>query len=229
MVGSRHDTVATELVTRWPQSALCSAENLVSPGWVWRNTDPGARIWVAGGNLVPDADVTGVFLRRSSVYAEELMMVHPADRAFAAAEAHAFLTYILATTQAAVANPVIDGAFGEETVRPERLAAAASGLAIGVSSVRIASGTPRQGVSAAHMTEVVGEKTFGDAPLQVKRRSLRLAEALSMPWGIFYFDAKRQLMTATTAARPSDAAAAALGQLLGSRPTPDPLSASRSK
>ena len=70
VVGSRHDPVAADLIALWPQAALCSAEDLVSPGWVWRHGRPASRSWIVDAKPIRDEDVTGVFIRRSSVYAE---------------------------------------------------------------------------------------------------------------------------------------------------------------
>ena len=117
--------MAVALVESWPAAALCSAEDLTRPGWVWRSPPSGGARWVVDGRLIADDDVTGVFVRRSTVYPEELLSTHADDRAYLAAEAHAFLVFVLATTRALVANPVGDGSLGEESVRAERWIAAA--------------------------------------------------------------------------------------------------------
>src|SRR6185295_2809071 len=106
VVGSRHDPVATDLVALWPDAALCSAEDLVHQGWVWRLAQPASRKWIVDSKLVPDGEVSGVFIRRGNVYPEELKATHPEDRDFLASENHAFLTFVLATTSALVVNPV---------------------------------------------------------------------------------------------------------------------------
>ena len=134
VVGSRHDAVATDLVRSWPQAALCSAEDLVSPGWVWRHTQHEARTWIVDSKAVRDQDVTGVFIRRSAVYAEELMTDASRHRTFLAAEAQPFSPSSFATTSALVVNPVIDGAFGEEALRPERWTEVASQVGMSVRS-----------------------------------------------------------------------------------------------
>src|SRR5215212_2593616 len=116
VVGSSHDSVATDLVALWPQAALCSAEDLVSPGWVWRQ--PVSKTWIVDRKHISDDQVTGVFVRRASVYAEELLTTHPDDRAYLASEIHAFLVFVLASTSARVFNPINEGAFGEAALRP---------------------------------------------------------------------------------------------------------------
>src|SRR5262245_66075685 len=106
VVGSRHDSVATALVEAWPNAALCSAEDLTQLGWVWRPRSSRPSQWVIDSEIVADEDITGVFVRRSTVYPEEFLSTHPEDRSYLAAEAHAFLVFVLASTHAVVANPV---------------------------------------------------------------------------------------------------------------------------
>lgn len=214
VVGSRHDSVAANLVASWPDAALCSAEDFVHQGWVWRHGQPASRTWIVNTRPVRDEDVTGVFIRRPTIYAEELATTHPADRAFLASEVHAFLTFVLATTSARVVNPVIDGAFGEEALRPERWTAAASALGINVRPLRVTSRQRRRTRYRTYEVEVVGDKVFGDAPARVLEGARRLASALGLAWGVFLFDARYRLITISGARRPSDAAAAALASLL---------------
>ena len=52
------------------------------------------------------------------------------------------------------------------------------------------------------------------APHRFLEGAGRLANALGMVWGVFLFDARHRLVIATSARRPSDAAAATLGRLL---------------
>jgi hypothetical protein len=214
VVGSCHDSVATELIALWPRAALCSAEDLVRPGWVWHHGQPESYTWIVDTRPVRDEEVTGVFIRRSAVYAEELVTTHPADRAFLAAEAHAFLTFALATTSARVVNPVIDGAFGEEALRPERWSAVASEVGISVRPIRVTSAPRRRTRYRMYEVEVVGDEVIGDGPTPVLEGAGRLANALGMVWGVFLFDARHRLVIATSARRPSAAAAATLGRLL---------------
>lgn len=217
VVGSSHDSVATDLVASWPQAALCSAEDLVRPGWVWHHGQSASRTWVVDAKRVSDSDVTGVFVRRPTVYPEELMTTHPADRAFLASETHAFLTFVLATTSARVVNPVIEGAFGEEALRPHRWSAAASELGIPIRPLRVTSEPQRRTTYRTSQVEVVGDEVFGDVPQRLLDISGRLAQRLGLGWGVFLFDARSRLVTVTASRRPSDVAAAALGHFLEAR------------
>lgn len=214
VVGSSHDSVATDLVALWPQAALCSAEDLVSPRWVWRHRQPASRTWVVEGKQISDDHVTGVFVNRASVYAEELMTTHPDDRAFLASEIHAFLVFVLATTSARVVNPINEGAFGEPALRPHRWTQLALQLGIPLRPLRVTSESRRPTRYRTFTVEVVGDEVFGDAPRSLHESARRLAGALEIGWGVFVFDSRKRLVTVTTARRPSEVAAAALGRLL---------------
>jgi hypothetical protein len=218
LVGSRHDRVSQELTARWSNAVLCSAEDLVAPGWVWGNHDPVARTWVASGQQIPDAQVSGVFVRRSAVYPEELTPVHPEDRAFLAAETQAFLTFVLATTAARVVNPVVDGAFGEEALRLERYGDAAARAGSAFRPIRVTTERTRRTRYAVSEVEVVGQEAFGRSSARVQQRALRLAATLGLLWAVVLFDSRSRLVTLTAARAPTEAAADALGRLLSARP-----------
>ena len=214
VVGSRHDSVATDLVALWPEAALCSAEDLVSPGWVWRLPQPASRIWIVDSKPVSDDEVTGVFLRRATVYPEELRTTHPDDRSYLASENHAFLTFVLATTSARVVNPVNEGTFGEHGLRQYRWARAATEQGIQVRPLRVTSEGRQQARYQTVQVEVAGDEVFGKAPARILDAARRLAQALGISWGVFIFDRRYRLVTVTTARRPTDPAAAALGHFL---------------
>lgn len=219
VLGSSHDAVAMDLVALWPQAVLCSAEDLVSAGWVWRREQPASRIWVVNRRQIPDEEVTGVFVRRSSVYPEELITTHPEDRVFLAAEIHAFLVFVLASTFARVVNPISDGAFGEEALRAHRWSALALQLGISIRPLRVTN-EPHRPIRFRTLTvEVVGDEVFGEAPSRLRESALRLAQALGLGWGVFVFDTRQRLVTITAARQPSNSAAAALGRFLETKRT----------
>ena len=219
VVGSSHDSVATDLVALWPQAALCSAEDLVSPGWVWRHAQPASRTWIVDKKQIADDQVTGVFVRRASVYTEELMTTHPDDRAYLASEIHAFLVFVLAATSARVVNPIDEGAFGEAALRPHRWTQLALQLGIPLRPLRVTSEGRRPIRYRTFTVEVVGDEVFGDAPARLRESARCLAQALEIGWGVFVFDSRKRLVTVTTTRRPSDAAALALGRLLEAKRT----------
>jgi hypothetical protein len=212
VVGSRHDRVATELVAAW-KATLCSAEDLVSPGWVWPPRG-GGRIWRAGGACVDDRDVSGVFVRRSAVYAEELTAIHPDDRAYVAAESHAFLSLVLATTAARVCNPVVGGAFGDEALGLDRLVPAAATRGVAIRPLRLSSESRARPQPSTRMVEVVGDRTFGDAPARDHDAARAVAAQLAVSWVAFAFDSRHRVAAARASATPSNRALAALRRLL---------------
>lgn len=214
VVGSRHDRVATHLVAAWPGAALCSAEDLLVPGWVWSSSAAADRTWVVDGACVPDREITGVFVRRATVYPDELLTVHPDDRAYLAAESHAFLIYVLATTAAVVVNPVGDGAIGEEAVRLERWMSAALDCGLTLAPLRLTSSPRRRRELTTHVVEVVGDEAFGTAGSRCHRGAVQLIDDLGMHWAACVFDGRRRLAAVTTAAVPSEAATGALARVL---------------
>jgi hypothetical protein len=214
VVGSRHDGVAATLIEAWPSAVLCSAEDLTQPGWAWSPDGRAGRMWVVDGTAVDDECVTGVFLRRSLVYPEELVSTHPDDRAYLAAEAHAFLVFVLATTRATVVNPVADGALGEETLRPDRWMRAAADTGIPVAPLRLTNRTMVRRPLKTIAVEVVGDRAWGAVPGRTRRGVLSLASRLHLTWATFVFDGRHRLITVTAARPPGAEAVAALGRLL---------------
>lgn len=214
VVGSRHDSVAAALVDAWPHAALCSAEDLTQPGWAWRPDSALSPRWVVNSEVVADENITGVFVRRSTVYPEEFLSTHPDDRSYLAAEAHAFLVFVLAATRAVVANPVANGALGDEAIRPERWISAAGEAGLSVVPLRLTSSRLRPRRLHPIVVEVVGDDAFGDAPARSKVAAVRLAHQLELLWATVVFDGRHRLLTITSDRAPGGEAVAALGRLL---------------
>jgi hypothetical protein len=217
VIGSRHDTVAAALVDAWPNAALCSAEDLTRPGWVWRLNRSQSSRWVIGGEIVDDEDITGVFVRRSAIYPEEFLSTHPDDRTYLAAETQAFLIFVLAATRALVATPVADGALGDEAIRPERWILMARQAGVSVAPLRLTSNRLHRRQLHPVVVEVVGSEVFGNAPLQSKAAALKIVHQLNLLWAAVVFDGRHRLLTITSARPPCDEAVHALGCLLAGR------------
>ena len=217
VIGSRHDSVARSIVATLPAAALCSAEDLTRPGWVWTVDSPEPNRWVVDGNVIDDAHVTGVIVRRTYVYPEELIGTHPDDREYLAAESTSFLIFVLSRTGARVVNPVSNGALGEDVIPPERWMTAAADHGVDVAPLRLkATGT----IEAPAMTttvEVAGGQTFGDAPRHLHVAVTQLAASLGIVYAAFVFDRKQRLIAISANQPPGDAALAALGSLLSIR------------
>ena len=216
VVGSRHDTVATDLVQLWPDAALCSAEDLTRPGWFWPSRRAaGSATWVIDGAVVPDSRVSGVFVRRATVYPDELTGTHPDDRGYLAAEAHAMLVYALHRTAATVVNPVTDGgAFGEAALRPEHWMAVAGSAGAKVAPLVLRSTRRPRPATATTLVEVVGTQHVGEVAATLSDVAVEVCAALGLKWAALAFDRRRRLTAITTRSRPSAAAAARLADVL---------------
>jgi hypothetical protein len=220
VAGSRHDPVALDLVRRWPGAALCDADDLTTRGWNWPATSATAeRIWVIDGATLPDREVTGVFLRRSGVYADEFPHTHHDDRDYLAAEAHAFLVFVLATTGATVVNPDVDGALGAEALRPERWMPVAARVGLAVAPLRIASAERQLQRDAATIIEVVGGEPLPAPNASLTDAAVAVTSALGLVWAVAAFDDRGRLSALSTTRPPSTDAAGRLGRLLAGRAT----------
>jgi hypothetical protein len=215
VVGSRHDTVATSIVGALPGAALCSADDLTRPGWLWPVESPERACWVIDGATVPDADVTGVLVRRTYVYPEELVTTHRDDREYLAAEATAFLIFVLSRTGAVVINEVGDGALGDDAIRPERWMRVAAGMGIQVRPLRLRPGQRLRRPARTATVEVVGREAFGGAAPRLRKAATHLAGALGLTYAACVFDGRGALVSVSTMKPPGAEATAALGRLLG--------------
>ncbi len=214
VVGSRHDGVAAALVGAWPGAELCSAEDIAQPGWIWRTDATVPSRWVIGNRPVADDEVTGVFVRRSCFYPEEFTSTHADDRAYLAAEAHAFLVFVLGATRATVASPVTDGALGDEAVRPERWIPAALESGFAVSPLRLTSRRARPRRLHPYAVEVVGDEAFGAPSERLRAACIAMADCLGMKWATIVFDGHHRVLAVTSTQPPTAAAVAALGRML---------------
>jgi hypothetical protein len=145
------------------------------------------------------------------------LSTHPDDRTYLAAETHAFLVFVLATTRAVVATPVADGALGDEAIRPERWILMAAQAGFSVAPLRLTSARLRKRQLHPIVVEVVGDEVFGDAPIRSKVAALQMAHQLNLLWAAVVFDGRHRLVTITSARPPSDQAVYALGCLLAAR------------
>lgn len=220
VLGSAHDPVARSMIDTFTDAHLCSAEDLCSPGWVWPIDHMRDPVWVVEGRPVPDETVSGVFVRRTCVYPEELMGTHPDDREYLAAECSAFLSFVLARTGARVVNPVIDGAFGEEALRLERWMPAARSVGQAVAPLRFHDGEVEEIARSAIVVDVVDGEAFGDLDVALLQRLALMARKIGVDYGNFVVDPADRLLSVSTAAAPGDRAAARLGRLLEKRAAP---------
>ena len=218
VVGSRHDPVAVALARSWPCRRPVRGGGLGATGLALAIGDidhaAGCGRWVVDGEIVNDADVTGVFVRRSGVYPEEFPSTHPDDRAYLAAESHAFLVFLLSATRATVANPVVDGALGEEAIRAERWLAAAAQAKTEVVPLRVTDDACAAARGRALCRR--GGRRRGLRPGLHRRQDggRRIVRRLGLAWATVLFDRRQRLLAVTAARPPGEQAIAALGRLL---------------
>jgi hypothetical protein len=220
VLGGRHEPVAAGLVAAWPDAGLCSAEDLCAPGWVWHaGGATGTRQWIVQGRAVADSAVSGVFVARSAVHAAELRHTDPRDRSYLAAEVSAFVACLLASTSARVSTPVVDGAFGDASLRPERWMPLAERWGLSPAPVRLAR-VARSPVPAwqARTLEVVEGACFGPGGerLAASRRegAIAMVAELGLAWARLVFDGAARLRCIGTQTLPGAEARAALGRAL---------------
>ena len=171
--------------------------------------------WVVDGEVVGDDEISGVFVRRSAVYPEEFLSTHPDDRSYLAAEAHAFLVFVLAETRATVANPVADGALGDEAIRPERWISAAGDAGLSVAPLRLTESPPRRTPASTRLSSRwSATRPSGMGRHGRRLAALRIAHELDLLWATVVFDGRHRLLTVTSARPPGDDAVDALGRLL---------------
>lgn len=217
VLGSRFDTVADSLVRALPAAALCSAEDLTLPGWLWPLGPGDANRWVIQGKVVDDREITGVLVRRTWVYPEELVQTHPDDREYLAAEALAFLTFVLARTGARVINPVQGGAIGEEIFRIERWLPAAVDAGLELKPLRLSARREAAAADFAFTIEVVGSDAFGSPSSDLATKSINFVRLLGLAYAVLVFDAENRLAAISASSSPSSAALPALAALLSRR------------
>lgn len=219
ILGSRYDPLAVALVGAWPNAALCSAEDLLRPGWRYQQGSADSLRWVVDGNVVPDSEVTGVYVCRNAVHAEELMQVHPDDRVYLAAETHALLVALLASTGARVVNPVFEGVFGHDALRPERWMRLAAGLGIDVQPRRVSSEQIEASAGGiATIVTVLGQQVWSATAGPLQEASRRLVAAAGMVYSRAAFDSEGRFVAVSFEAVPTDDSCAALGRYLAGAP-----------
>jgi hypothetical protein len=214
VLGSRHDPIAASLVDQWSDASLCSAEDITTVGWAWSPTGAVDPMWVVDGSPVSDRNVDGVFLCRRAFYAEEFPTTNPHDRAYLAAESHAFTADVLSSTDATVVQPVGDGTFGDELLRPDRWIAVARSIGLPVAPMRLGSRVEPYDASSLRSVEVVGDAVLGEVSAETKARLVDLASGLGVGWLTVALDESDRVHSLTSSAAPSPEARVALESYL---------------
>jgi hypothetical protein len=192
IVGSRHDVAACELVKAWSSdgAALLSAEDLISPGWVFCPGDASRGSAVIAGQRVPVRELRAVLTRRPALLAEELHDIHSDDRAYVAAEINAMLVAWLTSLPCRVLNrPTPTSLCGPGwTTTHWQAAAAGCGLrsarntALPTQSVVVCDGAVLGTRSPAlHERALVLARVAGVSLLELRLRAGKLVAASAFP------------------------------------------------
>jgi hypothetical protein len=107
IVAGRTDTSAPALVRRWPRdlARVLTPGDLATAGWRVTGGDHADDRAVVQRDIVPTNRITGVLTRLPAITERELPMLAPEDRAYAAGEMTAFLSYWLSSLDCPVLNP----------------------------------------------------------------------------------------------------------------------------
>ena len=200
IVGGAHDAEARSVVARLGprQAAMLDAADLSHPGWRLSTGDPEGGVVVAGGRMVPVADVTAVLVRRLAVYPQELGHVHPDDRAYVATEMTALLAWWLRVVPMPVLNRPGGAALCGPGWRPEQWRALASRLGFPVVHLRRETSEPAVLPTAATEVVSVGEVIVGEARHPMVECLVALARAAKVALLYGAFDKDGALVTAHT-------------------------------
>ncbi|MEJ7809756.1 MAG: hypothetical protein WKG32_04990 [Gemmatimonadaceae bacterium] len=189
LLASAADEVALGLPARLsrPDIVVVTPADLSQPGWYFRPGAGGSAI-VAEGQVLGSEQIAAVVTRLPWVSESELPQIVPADRAYVAAEMHAFLVAWLSELACPVANRPSPNCLCGPFWRHERWVAEAAraGLVVvrarrsvdahGAQDAQDAQGAPARLQRVISIT-VVGKRCFGEGDEALREHALSLARA----------------------------------------------------
>jgi hypothetical protein len=199
IVGSHHDRVARDLVAAWaPNAKLLTCEDLSTRGWRYHLRDRAASRAVVAGHVLPESAIDGVVVRRMAILPDELVPFAVADRAYAAAEMHAFLFSWLTS----LACPVLNRPAGNSLCGPDwrplqwMHMARLAGLDTDVVHCRVPAARrgeveERAVTKAPWEVNVVGHRCLGALDVRYEAAAKRLAALAGTPLLTVRFHAER--------------------------------------
>jgi hypothetical protein len=195
ILASRHDAAAQQLAARWQaqdaqEVQVLTCADMSLDGWRYYVQAPRPSTLVVGGREIAQSEVRGVLTRLPYIYAEELTVIAPADRAYVATEMTAFLTCWLSslTSQTIpVLNAPTASSLAGPNWRHEQWVHAAARLGMNVRplrrQVRYTGETPpaeAELTSATTAVTLVGKRLLGTVDEQLAHFTRRLAEVASV-------------------------------------------------
>jgi hypothetical protein len=183
VLAHRYDQEAPELVSRWSADGarLLTCADLSRKGWRHFSDAPAESTAVAGGRVVPVAQISGVLTLLPGIFEEELIDIVPSDRSYVAAEMTAFLLCWLTTLPCPVLNRPTPTCLSGPYWRQERWVSAAAGLGIPVQplarrAVLAEASVPEEPGTSSVTVSVVGEQCLGEVDEVLLGWSRQLAE-----------------------------------------------------
>ena len=134
---------------------------------------------------------------------------------YLAAEATAFLGFVLGRTTARVANRPADGVLGDDALRPEQWMAAAVTLGLPLAPLHLRSEGRTPVPADTQAVEIAAGQAFGTGP---RHAAAALATTLGLDYVSLVFDGEGRLLALSTQTEPGLRARAALAAHLGARP-----------
>lgn len=175
VLASEWDQQTVGLVQALPLARLLTPADLSCSGWVYRSSRPEAATIVVGGEQLPNAEITGVFIRLPQVMPHELLHIVPADRGYVAAEMQAFLVAWLTALRCPVVNRPSPQCLAGPAFGRERWVYQAAALGIPVVSMIRESGNREPVLTPGEVITVVGETVLGAANEAMRLHARRLA------------------------------------------------------
>jgi hypothetical protein len=171
VLAKRHDRrICTILERLWPFGAgAITCDDLSRAGWRFRPDAPDDSVAVIDGRIVPCREITGILTCWPFVDEAELGHVVPSDRAYVAAEMHAFLKAWLTAVPCPVLNRPAGDSLAGPLLWPARWsrAAAEAGLTLPSSGHEVA---------ARATVTVIGRRSFGDVDARLVMQARALAD-----------------------------------------------------
>lgn len=185
VLASQYDEAARTLVRHWSArgAALLTPDSLCTEGWRYDDAWPEDSRAVVDGVSLREEQLRGVLVRLPSVPGNELVQLHPEERAYVAAEMTAFLLAWLSRLPCPVLNRPTAACLAGPGWRAEQWLHAAARA--GLSTVRLRRGTreagaappPMDGAPPPTRVTVVGQRCLGATTPNQARDALCLARA----------------------------------------------------
>jgi hypothetical protein len=208
VIASAWDEAARSLVERWsPRAArLLTPSDLSLPGWRHRVGSVSASTAIVSGEPIAASAIGGVYTRLPGVYEHELLQIAPEDRAYVAAEMHAFLVSWLTELPCPVVNRPTPVCLAGPAWRHEQWIHVADRVGIRVAPARrrvslTAPAEPETPPTAGATVTVVGRRGIGSVAPCLERQARRLAEAAGVELLAAHFSSPRpdaQLVAASS-------------------------------